>query len=70
MNINDLCISYLNALNEGDLDNVLKLFTEDAFVVSPARASVSLVHTKKLKNIEIGTSVTLAPAKKDKLNSF
>ncbi|OYX85391.1 MAG: hypothetical protein B7Y83_04865 [Flavobacteriales bacterium 32-34-25] len=35
MNINDLCISYLNALNEGNLDNVLKLFTEDAFVVSP-----------------------------------
>lgn len=35
MNINDLCLAYLNALNEGDLDNVSKLFTKDAFVVSP-----------------------------------
>ena len=35
MNINDLCLSYLSALNEGNLENILELFTEDAVVLSP-----------------------------------
>jgi len=35
MNVNELCHSYLSALNEGDLDKVLELFTEDAVVLSP-----------------------------------
>src|SRR6478672_6064407 len=35
MSPNDLCLSYLTALNEGNLDDVLKLFTEDAVVLSP-----------------------------------
>lgn len=35
MNINDMCLAYLSALNQGNLDNVMKLFTEEAIVISP-----------------------------------
>lgn len=35
MTIQQLCIDYLKALNEGNLDGVRALFTEEAKVVSP-----------------------------------
>ena len=35
MILHDMCLAYLNALNEGSLDNVIKLFTEEAIVISP-----------------------------------
>jgi len=42
MNINDLCLKYLKALNEGNLEYVLELFTEDAVIISPLYGKMSV----------------------------
>lgn len=39
--VKEICKSYLNALNKGDLDLVLSLFTSDAVVDSPLYGQMS-----------------------------